>query len=167
MKQWILGWQRLNWGLVIWNLGMDHFYVRSTTLNQLLTFLKPLSSFVTQANNVGDVKMFQGIAPLTASGVVYVEHAMEAVKTIVGKEGYLKDLVGNSAGGWMFLDLWFHLNPKQTASDEDVLGSFSGTFLHPPYIHLQGSYCKLYGETSYGQVYRMGQWANEGAGPMP
>jgi hypothetical protein len=76
--------------------------------------------------------MFQGIAPLTASGVVYVEHAMEAVKTIVGKEGYLKDLVGNSAGGWMYLDLGFHLNPKQTASDEDVLGSFSGTI----YIHL-------------------------------
>ena len=41
-----------------------------------------------------------------ASGVVYVEHAMEAVKTIVGKEGYLKDLVGNS-GRCMFLDLGF------------------------------------------------------------
>ena len=81
---------------------------------------------------------------------------MEAVKTIVGKEGYLKDLVGNSAGGWMFLDLGFHLGSKQTASNEDVLGSFRYR-LHPPYIHLQGSYCKLYGETSYGQVYRMGQ----------
>ncbi|CAK9099313.1 Polyketide synthase PksJ (PKS) [Durusdinium trenchii] len=29
---------------------------------------------------------------IVVPGVVYVEHAMEAVKTIVGKEGYLKDL---------------------------------------------------------------------------
>jgi hypothetical protein len=59
---------------------------------------------------------------------------MEAVKTIVGKEGYLKDLVGNSAGGWMFLDLGFHLGPKQTASNQDVFGSFRYLFtstLHP------------------------------------
>lgn len=40
------------------------------------------------------------------TGVVYVEHAMEAVKTIVGKEGYLKDLVGNSVApdvSWAFI----------------------------------------------------------------
>ena len=55
---------------------------------------------------------------------------------------------------WGFI--WV-LNKQQAIR---MFSDLLGTFLHPPYIHLQGSYCKLYGETSYGQVYRMGQWGH-------
>ena len=85
-------------------------------INWLLKF----ETFVTQANNVGRHKkqhppfwsgfpalnQLYGCSKGLRTGVVYVEHAMEAVKTIVGKEGYLKDLVGNSVApdvSWAFI----------------------------------------------------------------